>query len=664
MASKMSTDDSVILYSSGSKKPRGEDVSAEFKPYEQLPFPYQALDSEGKYLHINPPWLSLFGYERQEVIGKFFGEFLTAESLALFEVNLDKFRDCGAISDLELVMKHKDGAFIFIVFDAAINRDARGNFRQVDCFIEDVTAKKKVDATLKHRLRMEEIISSASSRFIDVKVQDTDATITDTLKEIGTFVQADRTYLTILSPDGDVVEQYFEWHCHECTTLKERIMGMSMKPLQWIMGKLRHDEHLHVPSVKDLPDEAKAEREIWQEHGVHSVLVIPLREEGILKGYLGFNAENPGKTWTNEDTRLLKVFGEIFIDYLSRLAEQKEVKAQGERLKTTSTDLEKTKTDLKHVTDERTRLAAELEKARTDLKHTGEEKNARETELHKTHGELTHMTDERNKLGGELERTREDLKHTTNEKATATAELAKTKSELTKTQEERGRLQADLEQTRDELKRTTEEKTTSGSELGETRTELQKTREERGILATELDKTKTELAKTQETLKKAQEERPKLEGDLKAMTDEREKEHSQLTKTRDYLANATADRDRLHTTLEKEKTENQRLQAENAGLTAELTKAKDDVKRLTQRKERLYLEIDRMKTEVKKWQPKGEEQPKPQAAHPKQEDDKTQEQPVEDQQPKQEAEKVQEQPAAKQQTLTEIHESTQTDQQN
>jgi PAS domain S-box-containing protein len=334
MASKMSTDDSVIVYAAGSKKPRSDEVSSEFKPYELLPIIYQALDSEGKFLHANLEWLRILGYERSEIIGKFFGEFLTPESLKLFEANLEKFRECGEIHALELCMKCKDSSFLFVSFNAIINRDSNGSFRQVDCVIEDVTGKRKAEAAIKHRLKMEELASAISARFIDVKEQDTEANVTVSLKEIGEFVQADRAYLSVLSADSTVIERYFEWYCKDCTTISEKIIGISMMPMRWLMGKLKHEEHLHVPSVQDLPEEAKAEREIWQEHGAHSVLVIPLLKGSVLIGYLGFNADSPQKTWTNEDARLLKVIGEIFIDFLSRQRQEQSIRERGEMLRT------------------------------------------------------------------------------------------------------------------------------------------------------------------------------------------------------------------------------------------------------------------------------------------------------------------------------------------
>jgi PAS domain S-box-containing protein len=44
------------------------------KLFEDAPLPYQALDNEGRLLEINRAWADMFGYTREEVLGRFIGE--------------------------------------------------------------------------------------------------------------------------------------------------------------------------------------------------------------------------------------------------------------------------------------------------------------------------------------------------------------------------------------------------------------------------------------------------------------------------------------------------------------------------------------------------------------------------------------------------------------
>ncbi|MGD9707519.1 MAG: PAS domain S-box protein, partial [Candidatus Delongbacteria bacterium] len=63
--------------------------------FEQAPLGYQSLDIDGNFLEVNQKWLDTFGYEKNEVIGKWFGDFLTPEYKEAFKKNFKKFKDQG-----------------------------------------------------------------------------------------------------------------------------------------------------------------------------------------------------------------------------------------------------------------------------------------------------------------------------------------------------------------------------------------------------------------------------------------------------------------------------------------------------------------------------------------------------------------------------------------
>ena len=47
--------------------------------FEKAPLSYQSLDFNGYFIEVNQKWLDMLGYSRDEVIGKWFGDFLTPE---------------------------------------------------------------------------------------------------------------------------------------------------------------------------------------------------------------------------------------------------------------------------------------------------------------------------------------------------------------------------------------------------------------------------------------------------------------------------------------------------------------------------------------------------------------------------------------------------------
>ncbi len=42
-----------------------------------MPLPYQSLNEDGSFNDINPAWLNTMGYDRSDVIGKYYKDFFT-----------------------------------------------------------------------------------------------------------------------------------------------------------------------------------------------------------------------------------------------------------------------------------------------------------------------------------------------------------------------------------------------------------------------------------------------------------------------------------------------------------------------------------------------------------------------------------------------------------
>jgi len=116
--------------------------------FNKAPLGYQSLDINGNFIEVNQQWLDTLGYNREEVIGKWFGDFLSSAFKDGFRKRFPIFKTEGKIHS-EFEMVHKNGKLLFIAFDGKIGHDLKGKFKQTHCILQDITERKHAEQALK-----------------------------------------------------------------------------------------------------------------------------------------------------------------------------------------------------------------------------------------------------------------------------------------------------------------------------------------------------------------------------------------------------------------------------------------------------------------------------------------------------------------------------------
>jgi diguanylate cyclase (GGDEF)-like protein/PAS domain S-box-containing protein/putative nucleotidyltransferase with HDIG domain len=115
--------------------------------FNQAPLGYLSLDVEGRVIEVNQKWLDTLGYSKEEVIGKWFGDFLCPEYVDGFRQRFQIFKSQGFIH-IEFEMQSKDKQRLHISFEGKIVYGADGAYKQTHCILQDITRQRKAETAL------------------------------------------------------------------------------------------------------------------------------------------------------------------------------------------------------------------------------------------------------------------------------------------------------------------------------------------------------------------------------------------------------------------------------------------------------------------------------------------------------------------------------------
>jgi len=124
--------------------------------FDDAPFPSHSLDSEGRILAVNKAWQEELGYERHEILGRWFGDFICADQRETFRERFARFVSEGRVSGTVWQLLRKDGTSLNVSFSGRIAQDENSRFLRTQCMFFDLSKRSEAEEQLRQseELRM------------------------------------------------------------------------------------------------------------------------------------------------------------------------------------------------------------------------------------------------------------------------------------------------------------------------------------------------------------------------------------------------------------------------------------------------------------------------------------------------------------------------------
>ena len=292
---------------------------------DQLPHAVTWKDKNHVYLGANRYFIRYFGMGKPEnIIGKTPTDlFSDRQQLDLvLETDRQVLKTGKPVLNYERRFRTEDGQEHVTLNSKFPLRDKGGDIIGVLAVGKDVTELNRVEGRMKHRLNIERLVSTISSRFVGL--YDIDRAIDATLRDLGRFSKADRAYLFKFRENGTIMDNTHEWCRTSVAPQREKLQNLASVTFPWWVSKILSGEYIHIRDVNMLPDETAAEREILSSQDIKSVLVIGFSIEGKVAGFIGLDNVVGDVEWDEGDLALLRTVSEIVGNALERnLAEEK-----------------------------------------------------------------------------------------------------------------------------------------------------------------------------------------------------------------------------------------------------------------------------------------------------------------------------------------------------
>jgi signal transduction histidine kinase len=188
------------------------------------------------------------------------------------------------------------------------------------------------DKIIERQLRFQDLLISISTKYINSDLSNIDTLVEKSLKQIGEFVEADRSYIFTYDFINNTTSNTYEW-CAE--GIDEEIDNLQNLPLDYItlwLDAHKKGEAFYVEDVSLLPKDGEfGLRAILEPQGIKSLITIPKIKNKELIGFIGFDSVRKINKYSDNEKNILFVFANMLVNVIQRKEQEVLIKEQEEK---------------------------------------------------------------------------------------------------------------------------------------------------------------------------------------------------------------------------------------------------------------------------------------------------------------------------------------------
>ena len=294
--------------------------------FESIPDAVVATDTEGIIVGANACAGRLFSYRPSDLRGMSMEQLLAERFREEYAAHRQALLTGSAETAPELEVYGLTANGSEIPIDSTVGRFDEGGTTYVVMVIREVSDRVNIQANLERRLALDAVVVSILGHLNAPSLQEIDERVQQSLADLCMFAQADRSYIFEKSEDGTTLGNTYEWCSPGTESRMEFLQDIPLEAFPWIIGQIEQGRVVHVPSVDDLPPEARIEQDQFRRHGIRSVVNLPMIAGGQVIGLIGLEAiHSQAMRWPADEISTFMVLQDFFTNALRRKRVGKEL---------------------------------------------------------------------------------------------------------------------------------------------------------------------------------------------------------------------------------------------------------------------------------------------------------------------------------------------------
>ena len=277
----------------------------------------QRVSMDGRLLYVNAAWRQTMGYSDDDLRTLNILDVIHPESMEQWQRLQQRILQGESVETRSISVVTKSGEVVYLEGSSNCRFD-HGKPVLTRSIFHNITWRKHAEQALRHRSAFELRIITASAEFLECGAADLDRVLLGTLESVGRFLRVDRSYVFLAGKDGTSFTNSHEWCARGIQGSPEPQDTLQTAGYPWLHERLRRHEHVYIPDVSSLPDEARAERKLLLGRFCRSTVLIPMLHGERVIGFLGFDSVRFPKQWVEEDIALLVLLGQILVSAIER----------------------------------------------------------------------------------------------------------------------------------------------------------------------------------------------------------------------------------------------------------------------------------------------------------------------------------------------------------